>query len=333
MMRFSIVIPTFNAEKTLHACLQACLAQDYADVEVIIVDDGSTDASAEIARSFEGVQYILQENAGPAAARNRGADAATGDVVVFTDSDCVPRPDWIAQLAPCFEEGVAAVGGTYAMENGESLLARLVHEEIMARHAAFSDEVDFLGSFNMACRKIDFEAVGGFNTDFRGASGEDNDLSYRLHDAGGRLIFCHAAVVGHYHPERLGPYLRTQARHGFWRMKLYALHAGRSSGDQYAGLLDLLAPPASFLVLALAPSSLVAWWWCGHGALLLALNGLAWLSYALMHVPMTWRLFRRNGKAEMWYFAALAALRDVARALGLLHGLYVFHVRKKERIE
>ena len=112
--------------------------------------------------------------------------------------------------------------------------------------------MDFLGSFNVAYRKAAFEAVGGFDASFPCASGEDNDLAYRLQDVGGRLRFTREAVVAHHHPTRLWPYLRTQARHGYWRMKLYAKHIGRARrGDQYAGMADLAAPPLALLVVAL----------------------------------------------------------------------------------
>ncbi len=216
-MLVSIIIPTYNAEATLDQCLKACLAQTYLDTEVILVDDGSTDATPRIAQSFA-VHYLHQENAGPAVARNHGARTAKGEIIVYTDSDCVPETGWIDALVTEFEDGVTAVGGTYGIANPKSRLARIVHEEIMLRHSRFDKEVDFLGSFNVAYRKKDFDALGGFDESFRIASGEDNDLAYRLHDAGGQLLFTKEARVAHVHPTRLLPYLRTQQRHGNWRM-------------------------------------------------------------------------------------------------------------------
>lgn len=331
-MRVSIVIPAYNAAKTLGACLAACKKQTHRDLEIVVVDDGSTDDTAAIAQAVKGVRCIRQENAGPAAARNRGARETQGEIIAFTDSDCVPQRDWVARLAACFEEDVAGVGGTYGIENPQSLLARLVHEEIAARHAAFDREVDFLGSFNVAYRRDAFEAAGGFNEDFRQASGEDNDLAYRLHAAGHRLLFCPEAVVGHVHPERLGAYLRTQARHGFWRMKLYKLHPKRMHGDRYAGFADLIAPPMSLLVLALAPAALLGWMLLGHGVEFGMAYAAVFFLYCRLHTRMTHELLRRTGRGEMVWFRFLAMARDVARALGLLRGGWFFVVRGKERM-
>jgi len=249
-MHVSIIIPAYNAEATLGECLAACVAQTHPHTDVIVVDDGSTDTTPTIAKNYP-VEYIHQENGGPAAARNRGAQAAKGEIIVFTDSDCIAEPDWIEKLLAGFtSDDVVAVGGTYGIANDSSLLARMIHEEIKNRHQQFHEEVDFLGSFNVAYRKNAFDAVGGFDESFRMASGEDNDLAYRLHDRDGHLHFVADALVAHYHPTRLWPYLRTQFYHGFWRMKLYAKHPNRSGGDQYAGIAEFAGPPVSLLIFA-----------------------------------------------------------------------------------
>src|SRR5690606_1272973 len=99
-----------------------------------------------------------------------------------------------------------------------------------------------LGSYNVAYRKAAFDAAGGFDESFTQASGEDNDLAYRILDTGAKLIHVPAARVAHYHPTDRAAYMRTQARHGFWRVKLYKKHPRRSGGDNYAGRLDLYAP-------------------------------------------------------------------------------------------
>ncbi|MCC6155225.1 MAG: glycosyltransferase, partial [Candidatus Hydrogenedentes bacterium] len=228
-MKVSIVIPAHNAAATLGECLAAAINQTYTDREVIVVDDGSTDATPEIARKFP-VVLIQQSKSGPAAARNAGGRIASGDIIAFTDSDCVAHCDWVSRLVEGFGECVGAVGGTYGIANTGNMLARIIHNEIRSRHARFGYEVDFLGSYNLAVRREVFNALNGFDENFTAASGEDNDLSYRIQDAGYALRYAPAAVVDHYHPERVVPYLRAQMRHGFWRMKLYAKHPRRSGG-------------------------------------------------------------------------------------------------------
>lgn len=326
-MRASIIIPAHNAQRTLARCVGACLSQAYPDFEVIVVDDGSTDATASIAREIAGITRIQQENQGPAAARNRGAEAATGDILVFTDADCVPEPDWLARLLSAFEDGVAGVGGTYMCANPERRLARVIQAEIARRHAQFGDRVDFLGSFNVAYRADVFRAVGGFDESYRQASGEDNDLAYRIEASGGLLRFTSEATVAHYHPDRLWRYLRTQARHGYWRVKLYRDHPARARGDQYAGLPDLIAPPLALLGAALAPALAAAQALGWNAARLLPALASVWTVTALLHAPLIRQMRGALAPADLLYFGLVLLLRDVARAAGLCRGFWDFQVR------
>ncbi len=321
----SIVVPAHNAEATLERCLTACLHQTYGTIEVIVVDDGSTDDTARIAQSFP-VECLSQTQRGPAAARNAGARHARGDVLVFTDSDCVPHADWVEQLLSGFEDGAAAVGGTYSTANPESLLARLIHEEIMVRHDRYDAEVDFLGSFNVAYRRCAFEKAGGFDEDFRMASGEDNDLAYRLADAGERLRFVREAVVKHHHPDRLIPYLRSQMRHGFWRMKLYAKHPRRSGGDRYAGLSDLLAPALLCLLAVTVALGLLVGFQTRVAPALLFLFSVLLLS----RFPVPLRMMRRARDPRMLTFVPIMLLRDGARAAGMIHGIWTFLILRRK---
>lgn len=327
-MLVSIIIPAFNAETTLRECLAACLRQTHPETEVIVVDDGSTDGTGHLCGEFP-VRYFRQENAGPAAARNRGVREATGVFVAFTDSDCIPHEDWVERLLSPFREGVAAVGGTYGIANTGSLLARMVHEEIQARHETYPEEVDFLGSFNVAVRTEWLQRVGGFDESFPRASAEDNDLAYRLQDAGGMLLFARDAVVDHHHPTRLWPYLRTQLRHGYWRMKLYAKHPARArKGDRYAGPADLFAPPLALLLLGMIALTLLTWPWHVLGRGWNLLLAVMTLSYILCHVSVPARMVRRTGDLRMLWFIAVTTLRDVARALGMVAGMWNFMIRR-----
>jgi len=324
----SIIIPAYNAEKTLARCLEACLNQTYSDVEVIVVDDGSTDSTPQIAESFSAT-FLTQQRQGPAAARNRGAETAKGEYLAFTDSDCVPAPDWIERLVSEMGDGVAAVGGTYDIANPESLLARMVHEEIVARHARLDRDVDFLGSFNLMVRRAAFEEVGGFDESFPRASGEDNDLAYRLQNAGGRLRFVPEAAVAHYHPTRLWPYLRAQARHGYWRMKLYTKHPNRAKqGDRYASVIDLAGPPLSIMAVAALMLAVVL---VAAGVGGRAVTGISALpvAYAALQVRMPARMATRTRDGRMALFTGVVILRDVARAAGMVAGMVQFLWRQK----
>ena len=99
---FSIIIPIYNASATLPRCLKSVTAQSFSDYEVLLVDDGSTDASASVCRSLCGgdarFRYLHQENQGPSAARNAGLDLARGQWICFVDSDDAVAPDYLSAL-------------------------------------------------------------------------------------------------------------------------------------------------------------------------------------------------------------------------------------------
>ena len=92
----SVIVPAYNASATIGKTLEALSRQNcFQPFEVIVVDDGSSDNTADIVHSFAAVKYFRQDNAGPASARNLGAKMAQGDYLAFTDSDCIPHEDWI----------------------------------------------------------------------------------------------------------------------------------------------------------------------------------------------------------------------------------------------
>jgi len=251
-MTLSVIVPAYNAQNTIGLTLRAIAQQDYSgDFEVIVVDDGSKDQTADTVRSFANVRYVHQSNAGPASARNQGARLAQGEFLVFTDSDCVPHKDWLSCLMQGFvAEDVAVVMGSYGIANCESLLARCIYKEIVFRHKnLLPDFPKVFGSYNFCVRKKIFEHVGGFSTEYRYASGEDNDLSYKIIAAGYRIYFERQALVDHYHPTRILKYLKEQFRHGLWRVLLYASHPDMAQGDGYTFWKDLIELPWSFLCL------------------------------------------------------------------------------------
>ncbi len=309
----SIVIAVYNSERTLPALLSACRTQDHpGPLEIVVADDGSPDDSRRIAQEA-GVRVVSQENRGPAAARNLGWRAARAPVILFTDADCVPAPDWARRLTAALDDDHAVATGSYGIANPGSHLAELVHAEIRWRHSRFAREVEFAGSYNLAMKREALVAVAGFDESFPAPSAEDNDLSYRLHDAGFRIRFVPEAIVAHHHPSSLGRYLREQERHGYWRVVLYALHPRRVKGDQYAGWADLGAPPLAALAgIALVLGVFV------RGALVAAAVCAA--AVLVLHVFLAVRvaLFARSPK--FLSLAVIGTLRAFARAWGMCRG-------------
>jgi GT2 family glycosyltransferase len=312
----SIVIPAYNAASTIAQTLEAITRQTSpVSCEVIVVDDGSTDETPQILKDFSGI-YLRQTNAGPAAARNRGARLAQHELIYFLDSDCVPCPDWLEKILSGFDDpSIGVVAGGYAIANEQELLARCIHREILYRYGRMPEFPRFFGSYNFCVRRDVFEKTGGFDENYRHPSGEDNALSYKILNAGHRIRFVPGAKVKHYHTDKVKKYLREQFRHGFWRARIYLTHPRYARGDDYTFWKDIIEPPlvAGILVLALLrpPWSLVglAFLVClefGYGLLMVknAKEGLFW--GAVMILRAFWRTFG--------FFAGLCNLKNSSKA-------------------
>lgn len=311
----SVIIPTYNSAASLNRCLGALVAQKApVPVEVVVVDDGSTDDTAAVCEGRAGVRYVRQENRGPAAARNLGVREARGEIVLFTDADCEPEPDWVAQMvAPFSEEGVIGVKGAYRSRQRE-LVARLVQLEYedKYRHLARFRYIDFIDTYAAGYRRGVFLACGGFDERYRTASVEDQELSFRLAEAGHKMVFNPRAVVWHTHVPTLAGYLRKKYKIGFWKSFLLRRHPSRLKGDTHT-------PLTLKLQVALAPLLLAA---CAGGLLLRPLWGVAGallgvsLACSLPFARFAWGRDRAVALASPAVFLG----RSVALAAGLIGG-------------
>ncbi|MBR4570498.1 MAG: glycosyltransferase [Candidatus Riflebacteria bacterium] len=243
MSKISVIIPVYNSEKTILHTIEAVKKQEglTEKPEIIVVDDGSKDNTFNLLKGTDGIIAITQKNSGPATARNNGAKNATGSILVFTDSDTVPHKDWLQKLtAPFNNSDLMASTGTYSIENKGNRLAQLIQTEIEYKHSNYKDFVAFGGTYNLAIRKEIFDRIGGFNEDYKNASGEDVDICYKILKQGYKIRFVKDAIVGHFHPENLFKYLKTQFKHGFWRAKLYYEHPNKATGDDYTGSKEII---------------------------------------------------------------------------------------------
>ena len=312
-MPASVIIPAYNSEKSLGKCLESVLSQCGAGkFEVIVVDDGSTDSTAEIVRKFRGVKLLQQENAGPAAARNNGVRAAVGDIIVFTDDDCIAEKNWLKEmLAPFKDTEVSGVQGAYRTRQGE-LMARFSQLEIEYRYKRLRRKkfIDFIGSYSAAYRKKDFLGVGGFDTRFKIASGEDPDFSFRLSEKGKKLVFNPRAIVYHRHDVSLLKYLKTKFYRAFWRVRLYRKHKGKAVKDSYTPQLMKVR----IMLLSLAAVSAILLIYPGWNPLPLLL-----LAIFLSTIPFTLFALRKNLALGLISPFILIA-RDASFLLGLAAG-------------
>ncbi|MDX2080265.1 MAG: glycosyltransferase [Terrimicrobiaceae bacterium] len=212
----SVVVCSYNGAKTLDRCLESLKHVDYPDYEVILVDDGSKDNTQEIAARHPWIVNIRQENKGLSYARNVGARAAKGEVIVYTDSDCMADPDWLYYLIGTLLSGdYAGVGGPNISPPAENWVQACVAAAPGGpSHVLLTDVVaEHIPGCNMAFHRWAFEQVGGFDPEYRKA-GDDVDFCWRLQQSGGVIAFSPAAIVWHYRRFTLQAFRKQQEGYG-----------------------------------------------------------------------------------------------------------------------
>ena len=231
--KVSVVVASYNGAATLRTCLQSLEKLNYPSYEVILVDDGSTDGSAEIARDFPAVSHIRHpENLGLSAARNTGIEAARGEIIAFTDSDCRADPDWLYYLVgDLIRFGYTGIGGHNFLPPDDSATAAAVMVSPGGpAHVMLTDRLaEHLPGCNMAFYKWALVSVGGFDATFRRA-GDDVDICWRLQQRGCRLGFSPGGFVWHYRRNTIQAYLRQQSGYGEAEAMLERRHPENFNG-------------------------------------------------------------------------------------------------------
>jgi GT2 family glycosyltransferase len=199
-VKVAVVVPVLNGRDMVRECVTACLTQTRRADELFVIDNGSTDGTGEVARAA-GATVICEPVRSSFRARNRGWQASSADVIAFTDIDCVPRPNWLADLIePFADPSVAAVGGDIIQAELNSAAQRWMVERRFLDQG-FNQRAMFLPYFataNAAYRRSTLEAIGGFDEAYVIAGG-DTDLTWRVQEfAGGRVVYRPEAAVDHY---------------------------------------------------------------------------------------------------------------------------------------
>jgi glycosyltransferase involved in cell wall biosynthesis len=214
--KVSVVVACYNGERTLKTCLESLCRLNYPDYEVILVDDGSTDSTPEIAKAFPNVRRVRQENYGLSVARNTGIATATGEIVAFTDADCRADEDWLYYLVGGLQSGeFVGIGGHNLLPPDDSRVAAAVLVSPGGpAHVMLTDrEAEHVPGCNMAFYKWALEEIGGFDPVFARA-GDDVDVCWRLQERGYKIGFSHAGFVWHYRRSTVAAYLKQQAGYG-----------------------------------------------------------------------------------------------------------------------
>ncbi len=235
----SVVVCTHNGQRTLEECLARLDKLTYPDYEVIVVNDGSSDASATIARAHDAT-LIQTEHRGLGNARNRGIAVARGEIVAFLDDDAYPDADWLHYVAAQLRAGGhAGVGGPNIPPEDDGFLAECVAAAPGGPiHVLVSDrEAEHVPGCNMAFRRDVLKEVGGFDERFE-VAGDDVDLCWRLQKAGRTLAFSAGAVVMHRRRDSIRRYLRQQYGYGKAEALLerkWPIHYNRAGSSRWSG--------------------------------------------------------------------------------------------------
>ena len=197
----SIVVAALNVEAELSGCLQSILATDYSTSrrEVIVVDNGSIDSTASVAHSFP-VRHLYEDRRGVGYARNRGIGESGGEIVVFTDPDCLVSKQWLAELTEAFDaETVGAVGGAIRPYPGSTSAERFAakRRSHAQERALLHPHGRFVMAANLAVRREALARVGMFDARFPGGGWGDADLCWRLSEAGLEIRYAGKAAVFH----------------------------------------------------------------------------------------------------------------------------------------
>jgi GT2 family glycosyltransferase len=308
----TVVVCSLNGARTIRDTMEGLSRLEYPNFTVIVVNDGSTDATPDIVSEYPMVRLISTENRGLSAARNTGWQLASGEIVAYIDDDAYPDPHWLHYLAHRFMTGDwVGVGGPNIAPPGDGPIADCVANAPGGPvHVLLSDvEAEHIPGCNMAFRRAALEAIDGFDVRYR-AAGDDVDVCWRLQHDGGKLGFHAGAMNWHHRRNSLITYWKQQrgygkaealleekwperyngAGHLAWTGRLYgrgltpAIPGGRSRvyGGVWgsAAYQSLYEPaPVGLLMLPLMPE------WYLVVALLaaLALLGLSW-------PPLLWTL-------------------------------------------
>jgi GT2 family glycosyltransferase len=253
--QLSVIVPVYNGGAQFERCLDALLASDFKDREIIVVDDHSTDGSAELCRA-RGIEVIrLASRQGPAAARNYGAGKARGQIIFFVDADVVVRRDTLASVAAFFRQrkGVAALFGSYDNEpeaenffsQYKNLLNHFVHQRSSREAATF-----WAGCG--AVRREAFEVVGGFDERKYGRpSIEDIELGSRLRRKGYTIILDRELQVKHLKRWTLLSLIRTDIFSRALPWSQLITKEGEMIDDLNLRVSDRIAAALSALAVAL----------------------------------------------------------------------------------
>lgn len=268
MLQVTICVVVYNAIQNIQQCIDALVAQDYpaGHYEIVFIDNNSTDGTRQLLlyydEHYQNIRTFINPIIGIAGSRNLGLMRARYDYVAFTDSDCVPPPNWLSRLVSGFENhlredpDLVAVGGSNIPPGNSGLLYDVLrvflntflgsHGSVQGKRFERDRYVSHLPTVNVMYHKPTVMHAGGFDVTF-GNIGEDQDLSYRLLKRGSRFIYLANAAVTHKLRPTLKSWLKNMFVYGKGRIWLMRKHADKIQVMLFAPLLLVLCLPLSLL--------------------------------------------------------------------------------------
>lgn len=231
-MKVSVVVPVRNNQEMIEDCIVSLLDQDFPkeEYEIIVVDNNSTDKTAEIIKKYP-VQYLFEGKIGRTKARNKGINKASGDIICFTDSDCMAHSNWIRELVRGFnDEEIGGIGGKsvgYEISNLTERYIELLYEEY---NLSFRfNKIPQIMTGNAAYRSRVLAEVGNFDESFE--TSEDFDLSARVFWSGYRMEYAPQAIVYHRHRSDLKKFFTQYFEYGRGYVRFTKKHKSRFNKD------------------------------------------------------------------------------------------------------
>jgi glycosyltransferase involved in cell wall biosynthesis len=254
IIKISVIIPTKNSHNRIEACLKSLTNQSFKFYEIIIVDGHSTDDTIKIASNYP-TRVFFEDGGTRASACNVGISYAEGEIVAFTDDDCVVPETWLEQIAMNFENrDVQVLGGPSLTPPGSTRLEKALgatYTQVVQLTALGNKSGKNVAGCNSAYRKNAIIEVGGFNE--RLITAEETDLHYRIYRKGGKIFYDPNLAVLHYRRANFRSFFKQFYRYGVGKGRMLREHPNTMGVFDLIAFLPFIFLPLSFLILMLNP--------------------------------------------------------------------------------
>ncbi len=304
-----MIVPVYNGEAFISRCIESLLRQDYPGLEIVVVDDGSTDRTCEQVKPPVRLVHTMGRK-GAGAARNLGAGVATGNVLMFTDADCVVPVTWVSRAVETMQKhGVRCGGGGYAGPLGNTFVQWFAHEELAWRRRHLGGYCRTLVSNNIFCEANLFREHGGFPEFYCAASSEDMEFSWKVsqHEP---LWWDPGNGIWHDYASTVGSYLRQQFRFARDAVPMFLGQVGLLGGKTHHGKQLYL----EVACMGLAIVALLAGIW--------RLSVVFLACIAILNLPFLVFAARDRGVGFSVPALAMAYARNATIVWGCLAGLF-----------